>query len=147
MTQPAAEIKKKLRGLKKLECKLRFGCAEFSGRRPALVFDEFFDLGGSGVKKARHTLGELSQMERPEFSSVIEEYLAEVYFRVYGFREGDDFQALSALALPFNADEREIKRRFRELAKKTHPDVGGDPEQFIKLKAQYDELVKKNSST
>jgi|SRR5690554_1440705 len=35
-----------------------------------------------------------------------------------------------------------IKAVWRELAKELHPDKGGDPQQFIKVKAAYDKLTK-----
>jgi len=41
------------------------------------------------------------------------------------------------LGVPENASEEEIKKRFRELAKKYHPDVGGDPEKFKKILEAY----------
>jgi molecular chaperone DnaJ len=41
------------------------------------------------------------------------------------------------LGIPENASEEEIKKRFRELAKKYHPDVGGDPEKFKKILEAY----------
>lgn len=34
----------------------------------------------------------------------------------------------------------EVKARYRALAKEHHPDLGGDPETFKRLKAQYDAL-------
>lgn len=41
------------------------------------------------------------------------------------------------LGVPENASEEEIKKRFRELAKKYHPDMGGDPEKFKKILEAY----------
>jgi len=41
------------------------------------------------------------------------------------------------LGVPENASEEEIKKRFRELAKKYHPDLGGDPEKFKKILEAY----------
>lgn len=41
------------------------------------------------------------------------------------------------LGVPENASEEEIKKRFRELAKKYHPDIGGDPEKFKKILEAY----------
>ena len=39
-------------------------------------------------------------------------------------------QALGVLGLPPNATRQQIKRRYRELAKKNHPDRGGDPKEM-----------------
>lgn len=41
------------------------------------------------------------------------------------------------LGVPENASEEEIKKKFRELAKKYHPDMGGDPEKFKKILEAY----------
>jgi len=41
------------------------------------------------------------------------------------------------LGVPENASEEEIKKKFRELAKKYHPDIGGDPEKFKKILEAY----------
>jgi molecular chaperone DnaJ len=41
------------------------------------------------------------------------------------------------LGVPENASEEEIKKRFRDLAKKYHPDRGGDAEKFKKILEAY----------
>ncbi|MCS7183983.1 MAG: DnaJ domain-containing protein [Patescibacteria group bacterium] len=41
------------------------------------------------------------------------------------------------LGVPENASEEEIKKKFRELAKKHHPDFGGNPEKFKKILEAY----------
>jgi curved DNA-binding protein CbpA len=41
------------------------------------------------------------------------------------------------LGVPENADEETIKKAFRELAKKYHPDRGGDAEKFKKIVEAY----------
>lgn len=41
------------------------------------------------------------------------------------------------LGVPENASEEEIKKKFRELAKKYHPDFGGDSEKFKKILEAY----------
>jgi len=142
MERPAGELKHKLRKLKKLECKLRFGHIDLCGQSPVLVFDAYFDLYDSGKKKAKYGIGELCGMNREAFASVIEAYMAEVYFRAYGFREDAAFTALNGLGLPFDADETAIKQRFRALAKRHHPDTGGDAAEFIRIKAHFDELAR-----
>lgn len=51
-------------------------------------------------------------------------------------------QALAVLGLPSNATPQQIKRRYRTLAKKHHPDCGGDPRQMQKIIAAYELLMK-----
>ena len=53
-------------------------------------------------------------------------------------------QALGVLGLPPNATPQQIKRRYRALAKKYHPDLGGDPRQMQRLVAAYELLMKEH---
>jgi curved DNA-binding protein CbpA len=48
-----------------------------------------------------------------------------------------------ALGLRSDADENDIKKKFRELAKKYHPDAGGDAAMFIELMDDYKKLIGK----
>lgn len=48
------------------------------------------------------------------------------------------------LGVPEGADEETIKKAFRELAKKYHPDRGGDAEKFKKIVEAYRVLSDKN---
>ena len=51
-------------------------------------------------------------------------------------------QALAVLGLPSDATRQEIKRRYRELAKKYHPDRGGDQKEMRRIIAAYQLLMK-----
>lgn len=51
-------------------------------------------------------------------------------------------QALAVLGLPPNATTQQIKRRYRALAKRHHPDCGGDPREMQRIIAAYEFLVK-----
>lgn len=51
-------------------------------------------------------------------------------------------QALSVLGLPLTATQEEIKRRYRTLAKRYHPDRGGDQRQMQRIIAAYQLLMK-----
>jgi DnaJ-domain-containing protein 1 len=51
-------------------------------------------------------------------------------------------QALAVLGLPPNATPQQIKRRYRALAKRHHPDLGGDQQQMQRIIAAYDFLIK-----
>jgi molecular chaperone DnaJ len=55
-------------------------------------------------------------------------------------------QALSVLGLPPTATPQQIKRRYRSLAKRYHPDMGGDPRQMQRLIAAYEVLMKEPQS-
>lgn len=54
-------------------------------------------------------------------------------------------QALNVLGLPPNATRQQIKRRYRVLAKKYHPDRGGDPRQMQRIIAAYEVLMKERA--
>jgi DnaJ-domain-containing protein 1 len=51
-------------------------------------------------------------------------------------------QALAVLGLPPDATHQQIKRRYRELAKKYHPDRGGDQKEMRRIIAAYQLLMK-----
>ena len=51
-------------------------------------------------------------------------------------------QALAVLGLPPDATRQQIKRRYRELAKKYHPDRGGDQKEMRRIIAAYQLLMK-----
>ncbi len=51
-------------------------------------------------------------------------------------------QALAVLGLPPNATRQQIKRRYRALAKKHHPDRGGDQREMKRIIAAYELLMK-----
>jgi len=89
----------------------------------------------------------LSSMDREEYKCVVDEYFARVYYEFYlenGITDSNiyDPSVLALLDLPYNAEERDIKRRFRELAKKYHPDTGGDSKRFIELMQVYERLTR-----
>ena len=55
-------------------------------------------------------------------------------------------QALAVLGLPSDATRQQIKRRYRELAKKYHPDRGGDQKEMRRIIAAYQLLMKSSPS-
>ena len=55
-------------------------------------------------------------------------------------------QALAVLGLPPDATHQQIKRRYRELAKKYHPDKGGDQREMQRIIAAYQLLMKNQPS-
>ena len=56
-------------------------------------------------------------------------------------------QALAVLGLPMNASRQQIKRRYRALAKRHHPDRGGDQRQMQRIIAAYEFLMKEQPAT
>jgi hypothetical protein len=147
------EIKKKIRKLKKLEVKIRFGASGFTDdgfsdriKHAGLVWDTFFDLNNGCGGKAKYSLARLTAMDKDELKEAITEFFFNVYYRFYrenGFVNTDlyDPGLLAQLGLPYDADKAAIKKRFRELAKKYHPDTGGDSMKFIQLMESYRKLV------
>lgn len=145
MKYDTSEIKRRLRGLKQFEIKVRFdGIAQTSNM---LVWNQFFDINEPFGGKAKYSLYYLTLIRREDFRKIIEEYLASVYYELYktsgkAYLEGQyDPQILARLDLPPTTTEPEIKQRFRELAKQYHPDKGGEAEQFIALMTDYKQLM------
>ena len=52
----------------------------------------------------------------------------------------NDDTLYKALNVSKNSSQDEIKKSYRKLALKNHPDKGGDPENFKKIQAAYDVL-------
>jgi hypothetical protein len=143
------ELKRKLRRLKKLEIRIRFGGIDAPKER--LVWNEFFGAkGGNGIP-AKYGMEKLMGMDRQSLKDVLDEYFYSVYVRFYkenGIPAGGMFDPdlLSKLGLPAGSSEDDVKKRFRELAKKHHPDLGGDSGEFIELLCTYRKLTGDNKS-
>ena len=149
------DIKRKIRKLKKLEIKIRFSNVNYvdskqtefvKSRGSDLVWDEFFDLHEVCTNKAKYSISRLAAMNKDEFKNAVSEYFFYVYYRYY--KENGivniqlyDPDVLTQMGLPINADSNEIKKKFRELAKKYHPDTGGDSAKFIELMENYKRLM------
>lgn len=143
MTYSDDQLKRKLRQLKKLELRIRFKDQPITSTHK-LVWDVFFStkVDDSSVK---YPLASLLKLNREEFKAIVEEYFYRLYFQTFqenGLEAADvyDPQLLSLLGLPAYAGMMEVKARFRELAKRYHPDHGGDGEKFIELMEIYERL-------
>ena len=141
-----AELKRKVRKLKRFENIVRV--QNNMGAAVPFVWDRFFDLrdGNNPKSTGVHTLSELAAMSRDEYKAVVDEFFARVYYEIYihnGIIDAPiyDPSLLKQLGLPPIADEAAVKKKFRDLAKKHHPDTGGDAEKFIKLMAVYKECM------
>ena len=143
MASAEDQLKRKLRQLKKIELAIRFK-GRLRPENPPLVWDLFFSTRAR-PQPAKYSLLQLSEMGREEQKQVFDEYFYRVYFQYYaenGLTAADvhDPQLLSLLGLPPYAGLADIKKRYRELAKRHHPDHGGDAEKFIELLSTYEKL-------
>jgi len=141
-----AQLKRKLRQLKKAEIRIRFG-GQTMPEGVSLMWDSYFSTKGKTDKAAKYTLDQLIQMNKQTIKEVYQAYFYAVYFQSYKengrlLTDLYDPELLSAMDLSPDAGIDGIKRRFRELAKKHHPDHGGDSEKFIELVDTYDRLMK-----
>ena len=125
-----AEIKSRIRQLKKLEARIRFGNLDPS-RKPAgaeLEWDAFFNLSKEGAGKARYSLERLAALSREDYRKVLDEFFYAVYYRFYqengivppGLYDAD---ILAQLGLA--------------------PDAGGSAARFIELMGNYRMLIRK----
>ena len=144
------EIKRRIRKLKKLEAKIRFGLSGLAEKPAAadLVWDTFFDLHDVSLGVAKYSIHRLADMNKDEYRSVVDEFFFHVYYMFY--KENGivnthmyDPVILTQLGLPFDADDEAIKKKFRELAVKYHPDTGGEAAKFIELMENYRKLIEK----
>lgn len=144
------KIKAKIRSLKKLEIKIRFSNIQTSDSNKThtrcLVWDDFFDLGEVFKGKAKYSISNLVTMNKEDFRNVIDEYFFHIYYRFY--KENGIVSVhlynpdiLARIGLPIDADSKAIKKKFRELAKRYHPDTGGESEKFIELMENYKKLT------
>ncbi len=144
MRYSADQLKRKLRQLKKLEIAIRFKDRPMTHAQK-LVWDVFFSTKTKNDIPVKYPLPQLLNLSREELKAIIEEYFYRVYFQNFqenGLAVADvyDPQLLSLLGLPPYAGIQEIKRRYRELAKRYHPDHGGNSEKFIELVEIYEQL-------
>ena len=144
MPAEVAQLKRKLRELKRLELTIRFGGRDVPDH-PALVWDVFFSTKDHDPPPVKYPLSRLLQMGHDELKAAIDEYFFRVYFQNYedqGLTLADvyDPQLLALLGLPPYAGIAEIKQRFRALAQQYHPDHGGDAERFVELVNVYERL-------
>jgi len=144
------QLKRKLRDLKKVEKRVRFGKAEVEGQ--VLVWSRFFSTERLDDETVKYPLSALLPMDRAQLKCVLEEYFYCLYYEKYkeaGITLQDVFDPalLSMFDLPPSAGLDDVKRRFRELAKRYHPDHGGDGEKMIEVLDTYRRLTVDAGST
>ena len=141
------DIKRKLRDLKKFELYARSISPEEATRKK-LVWDQFFSTKDENSKSVRFSIAKLCKMSHEQRKEAFDEYYYYVYYKLFEesglhYAGAYDPSLLAFLGLPPDAEEESIKKRFRELAKKYHPDHGGDKDKMIELIDAYDKLLKK----
>jgi hypothetical protein len=139
------QLKRTLRQLRQLELTLRFGQAP-PPDHPPLVWDVFFSTKEAESRPVKYPLSHLLQLEREEFKAILDEYFARIYAQTaegQSLAQADvyDPQVLARLGLPPDAGSNDIKRQFRALAMRYHPDRGGESTQFVELVALYERLT------
>lgn len=144
MSRDDWELKRKLREIKKLETDIRFGNND-SPAKESYVWSRFFSTKPED-DKVLYPYNRLVNLEKEEFKEVVAEYFSAVYF-VYYKENGIlprglyDPELLQRLHLSADATSGDIKKRFRELVKKCHPDYGGSSRSFIELMDIYRRLI------
>lgn len=137
------ELKRKLRQLKRLEGEIRFGSSPRSGV-DRYVWSRYFSTKKE-ESSVLYPFETLVKMDRESIKEVFAEYFSMVYY-IYYKENGIlppglyDPELLQKLGLPPDSTGADIKKRFRELVKKHHPDHGGDSGDFIELMEIYRKL-------
>jgi len=141
------KLKSKLRQLKRVEKRIRFSEAycEVKGTNK-LVWDSFFSTKDINDCNVRYCINQLMEMEKKEIKAVIDEYFFYIYYQLYketgmSFKNVYDPDMLKLLGLDPYSSISDIKKRFRELAKMYHPDLGGEREKMIELLDVYNQLI------
>ena len=146
-----SELKHKLRNLKKLERKIRWH--HLSTHQQALfVWDSYFSTKShaSDETAVKYPLETLLGFDRPQRKHVFEEYLYVVFLQHaqeggFAMATFQDPEILNFFDLPYYATFADIKKCFRRLAHKYHPDKGGDPEKMIQLLEMYEKCFPKRT--
>jgi len=153
------DLKHTIRELKVLELVIRFGYSYdyvkknrsvMQTKLDSLIWNDFFDLREQkdAIRKTRYSLGELNKMDKDSLKQVINEFWYYVYYQLYQEKGMPMFEKVSPdllayLELPFDADGFLVKKRFRELCKKYHPDAGGNVDKFIDLMEMSEKYIVK----
>jgi len=140
-----SELKKKLRQLKKLESQIRFKNLDLN-QPHQYIWDKYFSTKDEKDNSVKYNMVKLLKMNHQELKEVFDEYFYHVYYQYYKengitYKGIYDINLLSILGLPLDSTYETIKAKFRELAKKYHPDHGGDSNKFIELMDAYKKLT------
>jgi len=141
------QLKRKLREMKKAEKRIRFNYDSPSTSKK-YIWDDYFSTKEINKSTVKYPLCDLMKLSKEKLEEVFEEYFYSVYFQHckengLNFVDIYDVDVLSVLGLNPMASADDIKKRFRELAKKYHPDRGGDKDKMIELIEAYNKLINK----
>lgn len=137
------ELKKKLRKLKKEELRIRINIQNLSPQDYQLIWDRFFSFTEG---KPLYSLEYLNQLTHDERKEIIEMFYFEVYITYYKemslpLTDLINKEYLEQFGLPITATVEDIKKKFRDLVKKHHPDKGGSKSDFIEILEIYEKLL------
>lgn len=139
------KLKQKLRELKKFENKIRFEhCSDTTSKK--YVWDNYFSTKSINDPKVKYSIHKLLNLNKEELKEIFEEFFYSIYFSRYrdiglNFDEIHDPNVLYYFGLTPGASVDDIKKKFRELAKKYHPDCGGNSDKMIELLDAYHKLM------
>lgn len=141
------QLKRKLRSLKKVEKRIRFNY-ESSSTMKKYVWDDYFSTKTFNELTVKYPLWKIIKFTEQELEEVFEEYFYSVYFqqcKENGLSLDDIYnvEVLSVFGLNPGATIDDVKKKFRELAKKYHPDRGGDNDKMIEIINTYHKLINK----
>ena len=141
------KLKHKLRDLKKAEDKIRFEHFSNSTSKE-YVWDDYFSTKSVNNLTVKYPIWKLLKSDKQGLKEVFEEYFYLVYFYKYkdvglDFDEIQEPSVLCYFGLAPGASVDDIKKKFRELAKKYHPDCGGSSEKMIEVLEAYHKLMNK----
>jgi len=141
-----SKLKRKLRQLKKMEDKIRYKHISDPTVKK-YIWDEFFSTKAISDPTVKYPISELLRLSKQELKEVYEEYFYRIYSQMYKdfgleFDEIKDPSILSYFGLAPGASMDDIKKKFRELAKKYHPDHGGSNDKMMEILEAYNKLKK-----
>lgn len=141
------QLKHKLRELKKIEKTMREQHF-LSIDDKDLVWNSFFSTKNKDSSNIKYPINILAVFGHNARREVFNEFFYQMYYEIIsliGFQICNlyDPQLLALLDLGPEASKEDIRSQFRKLAKKYHPDHGGDKEKMIELIEVYDKLLNK----
>lgn len=141
------QLKRKLREFKKVEDWIRFNYKSPSTMKK-YVWNDYFSTKSFNELTVKYPLWKLVNFNEKELEEVFEEYFYSVYIeqcKESGLSLDSiyDINVLSVFGLNPGASIDDVKKKFREFAKKYHPDRGGDNDKMIEIIDAYHKLINK----